>query len=211
MTVASLITALIGVLIAGISLLVAILAKSDSKTSRQIAEREEKTSLKANELSSEANRIAVDARKLAEDANSIATRAESRSKEANYVSWEIHWPDPGECRIVNIGQDDALDVTVTLSVDREKMSSYANLVAPGGEITLTFPRLGDELTTHQAEFEASERRYEAGMQRGDWYAAGPIPLDIPLKFTVVGDIWWKSQLETPHVHHVEDRECFCED
>lgn len=207
----SVIVGTVGAAFGGISLVVAILAKRDSKTSLDIAKRGDKKSTKANELSSESNRIAVEARDFAEDANTIARRSEAREKEINRVSWETRWEHPGECRIFNIGQDEALRVSISLSVDGEQVHRSTDRIAPGECMDLPFPKFGEHVADEQAAYQARERRRRRRI--GDQYFPMPDIPEAPMLINppVIGHVAWVTALGKACRHEIKDSVCFSND
>lgn len=204
----SVIAGTVGAAFGGISLIVAILAKRDSKASLDIAKRGDEKSAKANELSSESNRIAVEARDFAEDANTIARRSEAREKEINRVTWETRWENPGECRIFNIGQDEALRVSISLSVDGEQVHRSADRIAPGECTNLPFPEFGEHVANEQAAYQARERSRRRRIS--DQYFPMPDIPETPLLINapVIGHVTWVTALEKACRHEIQDNVCF---
>ena len=203
-TVFTIIGSLAGVAALGVS----IFAKRDSKNSNEIAKRSEQLSAEANSISRKSNRIAIDARQLAKEANAISLRAEQRDTEINDVVWNYKWIKPGTCEFTNSGEDEALSVTIHLAADGDSLQSDRCNVPSGGTITLTHPRLTDELTRRRLELDAEyrefERRRATATSMFDLTALGPGPLEMPYRADVRIQIKWLTALG-------QDRECPFED
>jgi len=184
---------------------VAISAKFDSQKSNQIAERSEQAAKKSNGLAREANSIAVDARELAKEANTISQRSEARDTEANRVSWDYHWIDSATCEITNTGEDEALNVSITVAVDGEHITHpTVDVEARGGSLRITLPKLADKLHYQGLQFDAEQRRYEASATGRPFYAQGVPPMAFPLKLDVVVTIQWLTPLGKPRERIFED-------
>lgn len=143
------------------SLAVSLFAKRDSKQANEIAERSKQLSAESNALARESNSIAVGARQLAEEANAISLRAEQRDTEINDVVWNYKWVKPGTCKFTNSGEDEALSVTIGLSVDGDYVQSDRCNVPAGSSVLLTHPRLTKKLTDRRRELDAEKRALEA--------------------------------------------------
>lgn len=206
-TVFTIIGSLAGVAALGMS----IIAKHDSKNSNEIAKRSEQLSAEANSISRKSNRIAVDARQLAKEANAISLRAEQRDTEINDVVWNYKWIKPGTCEFTNSGEDEALSVTINLAVDGDHVQSDRCNIPSGGTITLTHPRLTDELTRCRLELDAEyrdfERRRAAATSMFDLTALGPGPLEMPYRADVRIQIKWLTALGQDRDSHFKDLGC----
>ncbi|HJD68444.1 MAG TPA: hypothetical protein K8V54_01720 [Corynebacterium kroppenstedtii] len=190
----SIISGIIGTATGIGGLIVAILAKHDSKKANDISQRTHQAALNSNTLATEANRIAIDARQLAQEANTISLRAEQRDTEVNNVSWDYDWVEPSTCQVTNTGHDEALHVSITVAVDGEHILHDPVDIKPGGSVNIALPKLLDKLRRHKAEFLAEQDRYRASSRRPWEGHMGIPPLDFPLKFNVIVTVQWRTPL-----------------
>ncbi|MBY0797842.1 hypothetical protein [Corynebacterium parakroppenstedtii] len=203
----SIISGIIGTATGIGGLIIAILAKHDSKKANDISQRTHQAALNSNTLATEANRIAIDARQLAQEANTISLRAEQRDTEVNNVSWDYNWVDPSTCHVTNTGHDEALRVSITVAVDGEHVSRGPIDIKPGGSVNIALPKLLDKLRRNEAEFLVEQDGYRASSRR-PWGNYVPVPpIYLPLKFNVVVTVQWLTLLGKQREKIFEETNC----
>ncbi|MBH0121526.1 hypothetical protein I0Q12_19235 [Rhodococcus sp. CX] len=169
-------------------------ANKIAQDARDFAESGHQLSSDANDLSREANRIAVDARQLAEEANTISMRAEARETEINDVRWVGAWKEPGRYILTNRGQDEAIGVNATVTVDGEEAHRRVDSVPAGGYLAFELPGARDQFRREQAEIAAYNRHTAAGR-----YAVYP----IHMANTILERVVWVTPLGKERIHDIQ--------
>ena len=169
-------------------------ANKIAQDARDFAESGHQLSSDANNLAREANRIAVDARQLAEEANTISMRAEARETEINDVRWVGAWKEPGRYILTNRGQDEAIGVNATVTVDGEEAHRRVDSVPAGGYLAFELPEARDQFLREQHQLRAAERHAAAGRY-------GHFP--IGRAATILERVVWETLLGKERVHEIQ--------
>lgn len=138
-------------------------ANEFAKNAVEVARAANEFATVANDLSRESNGIAVSAKDLAEEANTFSRRAEALETERHDVAWEGSWEGPGRWAFTNLGDDEALDVRATLTVNGERSEARADCVPAGGHIVLELPGAREELAKENRKMRRLKARgHESG-------------------------------------------------
>lgn len=192
--------------IAGLSLLVAVASGIWAVSASRSAQRESKEAIKqakaANELSAESNTIArgshgvaVKANEISEEALSVARRADLRESDTSNVHWEGDWIGPGVYGITNLGDDEARDVRIILTIDEEVVRVSEELVPGGGSVAIECPEAGRTF--------ARELRDSKKTTSTSWTPYGNSAIHDPFKYrthSISERIDWISEQGKPGVH-----------
>lgn len=154
----------------------------------------------ANAKSDASNEIAEAARSLARDANAIAARAEARETERHDVRWTGDWVGFGVYRVMKRGEDEARNVSISVTVDDEERTAAAEVVDGDGRyFDLVFPRAAAAQQRYAAEWERSKKRAAEGS-----YITGSSGPTIRMH-SVVEHIQWVTARGNPKTHNDESR------
>lgn len=117
---------------------------------------------KANTTAGEAMDSANEASATGREALDVAKRTEARSTESSNVHWTGDWADVGIYRMVNMGDDDAHDVRLILTIDGVDARSSTSLVGgKGGYIEVEVPKsVRDRYLSEKREYQKWKREYE---------------------------------------------------
>lgn len=204
--------ALVSVFVAVCALIVAILAKCDARKSNELAKGGNKFAREANKLSMKANSIAEEAKVFAEEANEISKRAEQREIEDHAVAWTHHWVDDGVLRVVNSGEDEAIDAVVRLSADGVPVNSERQNVAAGDWIEIRHGQLRGKIRAGNAQHAQQVREHretEAGMRAMGLPSYREEPMDFGTWATIKINVEWTTPLGRPRSLQLENgRDCF---
>jgi hypothetical protein len=111
----STVIAVVSVAVALGSLVVAILARSDTQRGQRLAQEANRIAQEAGLAVSEANRLAVQANQISSEANHVARRALKASQERADFVWRLESENRGELiTVMNESSFDAYSVSITV-------------------------------------------------------------------------------------------------
>lgn len=201
-------------LISGLSFLVALgslgWAIWSGSLSKKLAEDANKKADTANQLSADANNIAKDSQRIAEESGTvgqkaltIAQRTELRQRDTSNIHWEGDWKQPGIYTLVNLGDDEAFNVRIILTVGEEVVRVREDSIPGGGTVDIECPQAAKTYRRELNAWQAEKLKNERMRQAGYYFAAS---LEIQQNFHFISErVDWVTESGKPDTHYVEDR------
>ncbi|KWZ75462.1 hypothetical protein QP400_06425 [Winkia sp. UMB3158] len=182
----------LSLLIATGGLIVAVLARRDTKISQRAAKEANRLAKDANIAATRANRLAGEANQISSKANKIATRALATTQDVSHYSWAIQIDhDAGLLVLTNESPFSATNISITIRHEKDTIyQGGAGAIGPFGKVGLGTSLLVDDVRDRLASKDTA--------LGGGIFGVAQISCDVFLS--------WDSQVGVPRSDHFEH--CF---
>lgn len=177
----------IGALTGVMGIIYSVRANHFSKQAVSKAEAANQIARNANSLSEKSNEIAIDSNKIAQNANDLVSRGIQIENERWDVRWEGDWYSPTVYRYVNVGDNEALNVTAEVTVNEFSGKSSVESVPSKGFIDIELPEIREEY-----------ERYRTDTAKESIWPT--VAFQSPLNYPINEHISYETELGKPLVH-----------